>query len=524
MEKKDNKWLKNRGYLHVTNQLNISDNRNRLISIIKNKDFVSSYAFFPLIHAINKERRYKQNPNKEKGEKSHSYKKEGVTKSNTKKRPLHYATHLDAAIFSYYSELLLIEYEKYLFTRPLLSDSVTAYRKIPKVDSNKNKSTINFAHDVFNEIKHKAKLEECVVLKFDIKSFFNEIDHTILKNQWAEILGLTYLPDDHYNVFKGVTRFSYVMRDDFRVQIKTNGKRSGFDEKKLSKLRKQRIHSFFESPKEFRETIKSGKLKLHTAPFTKDGNPCGFPQGLPISSTLANLYLLKFDQAIIDNVVLKYNGYYRRYSDDIVVLTTMDNIKKVEDFVINEIKNYKVEISIEKTERFVFRKLITNTYERVECFRLNSNNSEDTGIPLTYLGFEFYGYKTLVKSANLAKFYRRMIRSVKTKTKRANQSLVKNPTSQLTVYKNQLFRLYARYPLSAGTLKRRNKFWEQNDVGEYYIKSKKLPAKYSSNYLNYINRASEEMSEPALLGQIKKHKRVLHSALKKHLMKSSKLY
>lgn len=521
-EKKDNKWLKNRGYLHVTNQLNISQDRNRLISAIKNPDFVSSYAFFPLIHAIIKERRYKQNPNKEKGHKSHSYENDGVVKSNSKKRPLHYATHLDAAIFAYYSELLLEKYEEYLKIRPLLSEAITAYRKIEKPNSKKNKSTINFAHDAFSEIQKRAKIEECVVLKFDIKSFFNEIDHTLLKRQWSEILGLDYLPDDHYNVFKGVTRFSYIMRDDFRVRVKTRGQRSGFDEKKLARLRKKRIHSFFESPKEFREAIKTGKLKLHTTPFTKNGVPCGFPQGLPISSTLANLYLLKFDEAIIDNVVIKHKGYYRRYSDDIVVFTTKNNIEEVESFVVNEIKKYKVEISTEKTERFVFKKVIANSQERIECSRLNADCSEDTDMPLTYLGFEFYGYKTLVKSANLAKFYRRMIRSVKTKTKRASQSLANNPTTQFTIYKNQLFRLYARYPLSAGVMKRRNKFWEQNKVGEYYIKSKQTSAKHSSNYLSYINRASEEMSEPAILGQIKKHKRILHIALRKHSIKNSR--
>lgn len=488
-------------------------------SLIKNKEFISSYAFFPLIHAIIKERRYKQDPNKEKGIKCHSYNNGNTKKSTSKNRPLHYATHMDAAIFSYYSEIILNKYEEYLSNRPLLSQAITAYRRIPKIDSIKNKSTINFAHDAFTEIQNRALKKDCIVLKFDIKSFFNEINHDFLKKQWAEILGHKFLPTDHYNVYKGVTRFSYIMKDDFRKGNCVNGRRSGFDEKKLAKLRKNKVHSFFESPKEFRQAIKNQEIRIHKFPFRKDGIPCGFPQGLPISSTLANLYLLKFDEAIIENVVLKFNGYYRRYSDDIVVLTTKDHIEEVEKFVINEILKYKVEISTEKTERFIFRKEISKSEERVESIRMNKDDSMDYGIPLTYLGFEFYGHKTLVKSANLGKFYRRMISSVKTKTKRAHQSMKIDPAKNFTVYRNQLFRLYARYPLSAGSLKTKNKFWEQNNVGNYYFKSKKVDSKYCSNYLTYINRASEEMNEPALLIQIKQHKKILHSALYKHRLK-----
>ncbi|RKE55906.1 reverse transcriptase domain-containing protein [Sphingobacterium detergens] len=520
MKSKTNNWLKNRGYLHVTNQLNISKDRNKLLSLIKNKDFVSSYAFFPLIHSIIKERRYKQNPYKEKGFKCHSFKDGEKKKLNAKKRPLHYATHMDAAIFSYYSELILVEYENYLKKYPALSESITAYRRIPKPDGIKNKSTINFAHDAFMEIQKRALKEDCIVLKFDIKSFFNEIDHFLLKKQWAEILGLDMLPTDHYNVFKGVTRFSYIMKDSFRVGEKYKGRRPGFNEKKLSQHRKNKIHSFFESPKEFREAIRNNDIKIHKFPFRKDGVPCGFPQGLPISSTLANLYLLKFDEAIIENIVVKLNGYYRRYSDDIIVLTTNEYSAQVEQFVINEIKKYKVKISEEKTERFIFRKHLNKGEVRVESIKLNEDDSLSCNIPLTYLGFEFYGYKTLVKSANLAKFYRRLISSVKTKTKRAQQSLEKNPTNQYAIYRNQLFRLYARYPLSAGSLKTRRKSWGSNSMGEYYFQSQITPAEHSSNYLSYINRASEEMNEPALLKQIKRHKTILHTAIYKHRLKN----
>lgn len=520
MNVSENNWLKNRGYLHLTNQLNTSSNRNRLVSLVKNKRFISTYAFYPLIHGTIKERRYKQHPEKEKGIKSHSYKTEEGTKLNSKKRPLHYATHLDAAIFAYYSNLILKKYDEYLKDRPTLSSSITAYRKIRKDDEEKGKSTINFAHDAFEEIKRRANKEDSVVLKFDIKSFFNEIDHDMLKEQWAEILGMDQLPPDHYNVFKGVTRFSYIMKDDFRMDKRSYSRKSGFDEKKLSQLRKKRIHAFYESPKEFREAIKKKEIRIHKYPFRKNGKPCGFPQGLPISSTLANLYLLKFDEDIINNIVNKYDGYYRRYSDDIIVVINTDHSEEVENYVTTRIEKYKVEISKEKTEKYLFQKHAYNGSERISVTRLNKDGSKDFNVPLTYLGFEFYGHKTLVKSANLAKFYRRLISSVKTKSNRAHRLRKMDPTQPYTIYRNQLFRLYARYPLSAGTLRTKIKRWEQNDLGDYYFKTHQKPAKHSSNYLSYINRASEEMKEPAIIKQIRNHKKILHQALNKHKTKA----
>src|SRR5690606_948725 len=118
---------------------------------------------------------------------------------------------------------------------------------------------------------------------------------------------------------------------------------------------------------------------------------------------------------IIKNVVQKYNGYYRRYSDDIIVLIDKDNMYEVEKYVTTSIEQYKVEISTEKTERYIFEKQTIGDNEKIISCRLGNDGVKKRGIPLTYLGFEYYGHKTLVKSANLAKFYRRLISSVKTK-------------------------------------------------------------------------------------------------------------
>lgn len=522
MRNDKNPWLKNRGYLHLTNQINLISDRKKLLTLIKNKDFISKYAFFPLIHSVIKERRYRNHPENIGSKKCHSYENEdGDVVSHAKNRPLHYATHLDAMIFGYYSEIILNKYEEKLRLFPELEKCVTAYRKIPIVGEEKNKSTIHFAKEVFDEIKFRSENEECIALMFDIKNFFNEIDHDILKETWANLLDQDKLPTDHFNVFKATTRFSFVNKDDFRLSSKKFGRRKGFDETKLAKIRKKGVHAFFESPKEFRDAVKSGELKLQRFPFkNKEGKPVGFPQGLPISATLGNLYLINFDINIVKNLVEEKNVFYRRYSDDIVVLCTRKNMDEVEEFMYNAIKEYKLEISQSKTERFAFKKELINSEERVVSHKIGKQGNETKNIPLTYLGFEFYGHKTLIKSANLAKFYRRMIKSVKTKSSRALHAAKKDPNNPIVLFPNQLYRLYSRHPLRAGVFRKTTKHLQKNSFGEYYYKSKKINLKHSSNYLSYIHRASEIMDEPKIKNQVRNHKKILNLAIQKHITKA----
>ncbi|RYX82910.1 hypothetical protein EON73_04090, partial [bacterium] len=432
-------WLKNRGYPHITPQLNLTADRNKILSMLNNKKYIARYAFFPLIHSVINERRYKRIA-PESNDRAHSYiDSEGHVKKNIKSRPLHYASHFDAIIFGYYADILLKKYEIELLKYPGLSDCITAYRRIPVLNSEKNRSTIHFAHDAFTEIKTRAT-GECEVLKFDIKSFFSRINHQLLKETWAKLLEQSELPEDHYNVFKAATRFSYIMRDDFRLKKNINGKRAGFDEEKLAKIRKQGKISFFESLKEFRNSIKNGDITLHRFPFKdENGKPVGIPQGLPISAVLANIYLLDFDLKILHHLVNKLGVYYRRYSDDIIVICKPEQADFVENYVTTAIKESKVKISEDKTERFLFVQSFVKDKLSLTSIKITKTEKK-VGVPFSYLGFEFYGNKTLVKSANLAKFYRRMIRSVKTKSKRALATSQQSPGTPLVIYRRALYK------------------------------------------------------------------------------------
>jgi len=139
------------------------------------------------------------------------------------------------------------------------------------------------------------------------------------------------------------------------------------------------------------------------------------------------------------------------------------------------------------------------------------------GVPLTYLGFEFYGYQTLIKSANLSKFYRRMIKSVKTRAKRAKKIKEKNPEVSLAVYKNQLYKIYTLRDLTKTKIKIRSKKLEQQEVGTYVLKSKPIESDLRSNYLSYVKNVSRIMEEGKIQNQIRKHQEIFKNSIKKQL-------
>jgi len=514
-------WLKSKGYLHFTGQIETSKRAKELVAKVTNPSYVATYAFYPLILTNISERKFKMVPSEE--SRTHCYKDEnGVYVKTAKSRPLHYAANLDAMIFSYYAEHLQNKYEDHIKSFPGLPESVIAYRKIPSETEGKHKSTIHFAYEIFEEIKKRSHSDdECMVLTFDIKSFFSSIDHNILKNTWSELLGFARLPTDHYNVFKASTQFSYVYLDELRLYKSKQGRKVGFDEKYLAAIRnKNGINAFFESPKAFRDKIKDGTLKLSKYPFrNKSKEPIGIPQGLPISAVLANLYLLDFDKKVLETVVNDKGGYYRRYSDDIVVVCSGNHAKEIEGFINTTLEESKVQISINKTETFIFKKLVFGKKPaRLTSVKV-SNDGEKVGAPFNYLGFEFNGQKALIKSANVAKFYRRMISSVKRKAKRAKKLAERTPGKKPCIYRRQLYKLYTSRPLHDVKVRKRWKKIIKIETGEYRLVTGVKEKDLRSNYLTYVKRASEIMNEPAIENQIRKHKTIFNQAIFRHLTK-----
>lgn len=513
-------WVKSRGYLHITPKIDVYKRYSEIFTKVTDDSFVARHAFFPLIHSVIKERKYKKVPDENR--RAHSYIKDNKPKKNEKLRPLHYATHIDALIYGRYAEKLLTLYEDKLKKYESLSDCIIAYRKIPEdseivsepiIEKLTGKSTIHFAHEAFEEINARAK-EGCTVLMFDIKSFFSELDHQRIKKIWCNLLEMNSLPEGDFNVFNSATDFRYILRDELRVRKVLKGKRAGFDERKLALIRKTRgVEAFFESTADFKTAIKEKKVKVYKHPFVKNGRPVGIPQGLPISAVIANLYLLEFDISLLENLVNARGGFYRRYSDDIMVICKPSEAKEVEEFVLEEIKKSKLVISEEKTETFFFKTTeISPKINRITAHKVKDGQMI-IGNPLTYLGFEFYGYRTLIKSSNLSKYYRRMITSVKRKSHRsANES-------SKVLFPRQLKRVYEQSNLDKQKIFRKRKWLVKNADGFYSFRFKEKPVVSKGSYLSYARRASIAMGDDRILKQVRKNKSIFRQAMARSLKK-----
>lgn len=135
-------------------------------------------------------------------------------KPDKKVRPIRYAARADAYIYKRYRGILAAQYEG-LLAEHGISDCVLAYRKIPVSMTRKGgKCNIHFAAEAFESI---LRLGQCCAVTLDISSFFDSIDHAKLKNIWCRLLESATLPKDHYAVYKNITRYADVSRDDLYI-------------------------------------------------------------------------------------------------------------------------------------------------------------------------------------------------------------------------------------------------------------------------------------------------------------------
>jgi len=492
-KRKEKDWFKDRGYPHLTNKTPISSKKD-IERKISDPNYISRHSFSPLLFKQIKQRRYKEGNFNGIKRRSHKKTKNGKTASNTKIREILYATHIDAHIYSYYTQKIITpKYESYLSKHKELSEAVTAYRQINTQDQLKFKNNVHFAKDVFDEVKRR---QTCVVLAFDIKNFFPSLNHKKLKLIWSKILGNKSLPKDHYNIFKAVTKFSYVKLDDLKT---VNGH---FDEKQLAKLKKKGKHTFFESIKDLIDS----DIIIYKNQKKKNGKIAGIPQGLPISALLANMYMLPFDEEIINKLVKTEDVFYRRYSDDIIVICNNEQVDKINDFIINEIQKIDLIISEEKTEKTLFK--IDNN--QLQSFEINAN-SLIKNKPLNYLGFEFYGYRTLLKSKNLASFYRDMKDTINRKHNRVEKIKEKHLLDEAPIFKRKIYRLYSFRGEKKRLLPAKNVTYINGKQNiKYYDR------KYRGNYIKYAYKASEEMNAPEIKRQLRNHWKILQKALKKY--------
>lgn len=135
------------------------------LAAVSDPERVAEWSFMPFLHIDLKKVRVKR-------------KEDGSLDPDIKTRPIFYAAHRDAALYFYYAETMGTLYES-LLDRLGISDCVTAFRK------SRGKCNIHYAHEVFQEI---ARHEQCTVHTFDVSSFFENLDHKLLKRLWERLI------------------------------------------------------------------------------------------------------------------------------------------------------------------------------------------------------------------------------------------------------------------------------------------------------------------------------------------------
>lgn len=338
-------------------------------------------------------------------------------KGKTKTRPIRYAARRDAYIFSRYRYELSEKYEEKLRTSGL-SLSILAYRKILNAEGS-GKCNIDFAKDAFDKIR---ELKDCIVIALDISDFFGSINHERLYLIWCELLGQKKLSDDHFQVFKAITKYSYIDRSVLyrklgfigeKIDPKSGKKKIGYIVP-YKDLPKRQICE----PKKLRELIKHSQKEEKF--FVKHKSDFGIPQGAPISDLLANIYLYNFDLEIKE-YTSSLNGAYYRYSDDILLIfprSSNDGFSAM-DFALEAIKKSGKELQIKKEKTYIYqyspdefgtqncKKIFGPTTEMQSQSRTIKHGNNG----LEYLGFRFDGKNFYIKDATLSNLWRKVTRS-----------------------------------------------------------------------------------------------------------------
>lgn len=439
---KEEGWYTPKGYIHFDFPL-LKNDFKRVEKIVSDPKIVAKHSFYPFITF--EQTKYKMYTDEESGRRYLD--DDGI-------RPLSYAAHLDSQIYSYYSVKLGEKYEQALKARKI-SDNVIAFRKLVDPVSGDSKCNIHLANEAFEEIK---RIGSCRVYAFDIKSFFDKLNHIYLRASLCKLLGVQRLPDDVFNIYRSLTTHSIVYRkelyDLFSIP-KKNPKKKGL----------RRICS----PADFRLKVRAGKTH-----FDSKGRKArkgllnirhkGIPQGSPISALLANVYMMNFDEAV-NSLMKKLGGSYFRYCDDIMCIIPIENDFDLEKWIDEELSCCSLWLNQHKTEKRKF------TFDKgaLTCDH-----------PIQYLGFVFDGSRKYIRPSSIGRYRRKARKAVR---------------------------------LSKATMVKRNQLRKRNGEAEKELFKKKLLTKYfhtgKRNFISYGYRAAMIMRSHEIRRQMRKMNKFL---------------
>ena len=355
--------------------------------------------------------------------------------SEPKLRPIAYPAHKDGYIFSYYKSILETPYEDWLKSQGL-GEAVTAFRTI-------GENNITLAKKAFDFIKAHP---DCKIIVTDVEKFFDTLNHSILKRIWARFLGETRLPDDHYAVYRAITRYSTV--EQYKAYNLFGLRLSG---RQSESNRQKRLCT----PAEFRDKIISHGL-------IKPGPDKGIPQGTSLSPLLSNMYMADLDSTI-QGFVTSLGGKYWRYCDDILIVIPGGDDPGVLDKLDHQLKLLELSRSQEKTRTFLGPELSSRKQ-------------------LQYLGFVFNGKDAVIRPSSIHRYHRKLKKAV-----RMAEFRQKREGNTAPLRKQALYNMYSDKPVRGKRIRTR-------------IKRRK----YKGNFTHYMDRASERLGSPRIAKQRRK--------------------
>jgi len=382
------KFVGDRGYLHFDGRVSVkrvdgSSPDDPLYRLITSSDAVAKHSFLPFLREDQRVRKYRNKPHTTA---DGSVRRHDQQHPTIKNRPIMYASHLDALVYSLYNSALSGHYEQHVAKRRL-ENTVIAYRPVPIPGSSHNKSNIDFAKELYEKIKNSH--EDVGILFLDVSGFFDNLQHRRLYEKWCLILGKDRLPADHEAVFNNISQFRYVFTKDAYKAL-------GLNNEALKSLRQNR-RGVLCSPRDFNGKIKKQKL-IH-----KNKSGKGIPQGSPISGLLANVYMIDFDTKVKE-LIEGLGGVYMRYSDDIAILVQPSKLIGVYEAVQSLILEEGLTISTKKTDGFIYQR---QTGKFINVIRkLDLKNRLNLKRYPQYLGFVFAEDSIHIRGNTLARRFR----------------------------------------------------------------------------------------------------------------------
>lgn len=374
----DPPWYRQRHYAHFDRR----PNREQVVRYVTDPRRVTRHGFFPFIMRPVRICHFKTDSA---GRRRHTH----------KVRPVTYAAHMDSQIHAYYAfqlnQLLEIQYQED-FGR-----SVLAYRRMQPARSN-----IDHALDAFSDVLARREAD---ILAIDVEGFFDGLNHAHLKKAWIELLGDSRLPDDHFAVYRSVTRDYAIEWSHVRRELgERHRRRAGKSGEPIC------------SPTEFRSRLAHLAQPRHRLVWkVKRKNPpkcipvdvpVGIPQGSAISAVLANLYMLEVDKRLFA-ALESIGATYRRYSDDILVVCPPGTMSAAESEVRAALTSVGLAVNDDKTERIEFRE----NGEKIRPTYITRDGGRHAGRPMQYLGLAFNGEQARLRDGTVSRFLIRLNRA-----------------------------------------------------------------------------------------------------------------